>query len=98
MIATAPNVTLGRANGARTVFNGAANVIMYFGRWPFDEPAFAGGNVITNEYFSITSRSAGVWNGTTENNTMFAHGTGTGSLTMNVLAGIDVDYPTYLPK
>jgi hypothetical protein len=60
---TEPPVIIGRTAGASLDFTGAQATV-YIGTWPFNEPVFAGGDVITNEEFSInaggTWQSAGV--------------------------------------
>ena len=95
MVATVPGITIGREAGtAQTKFNTGANnynVNIYLGKWPFNSPAFAGGDVITNELFRVSSR--GTWEnyaGGTTNTDMFILDGGSGRVRINVLAGIDV--------
>jgi len=97
MVATVPNITIGRENGnADSEFvTGNYNLNIYLGKWPFNEPAFAGGDVIVNELFRVSS--AQTWeawlNGAQANTDMFIVDTGTpgtGSIKVNVLAGIEV--------
>jgi len=94
IVSTVSGIIVGRE--ARTVFNGAGPITIYIGKWPFNEPAFAGGNIVTNENFTIRSR--GAYDGApTFNTSMFGHGTDTtGTLTVEVLAGVTIDYPRYI--
>jgi len=101
MVATVPNITIGRQSGTdQTKFAiGNHTVNIYLGKWPFNEPAFAGGDVIVNELFRVSSR--GTWEnygggGTLAGTRMFAIATGSGALNVTVLAGIEVSYPNYI--
>jgi len=104
IVSTVPGLKIGRGNsgtGHIEFPRNDYNITIYLGRWPFNEPAFAGGNVITDEKFWVNSR--GTYGGgdtaTLPPNNMFTRntGTGTGTLTVKVFAGADVNYPDTLP-
>jgi len=93
-----PNVIIGRDGASNFIFNGNANVTVFMGKWPFDEPILAGGDVLIDYPFSINAR--GTWlqypNGTL-GGTMF---TKSGTGTLNISApGVKInnDNPTYYP-
>jgi len=107
MAAAVPNIVIGRANGTDNVTfngNGSGNwtIDIYFGKWPFNEPVFAGGDVITNEDFQVSSR--GTWGNYAAsggaNSYMFEVGNnlGTGTVNVHVLAGMKdkISYKNYL--
>jgi len=99
-ISTVPNIIIGRVNGTRITFDGStSNVTIYLGRWPFNEPTFAAGDVIKPETFRINSR--GTYEtidggGTLENTTMFGYGPNAGTLKINKLSSASVNYEGYL--
>jgi len=100
MVAVAPNLTIGRAAGTQTTIASGSTgpITIYFGKWPFNEPAFVGGDVVTNYPFKISSR--GTWeqygNVPTAGTPMFRNN-GSGTLSIPSLAGATVDYPDSLP-
>jgi hypothetical protein len=86
IVATRKNLELGRNNGTAQInFAGGAASRVYLGKWPFNEPAFAGGNVIVNEFFSVNTE--GVANGgfVAQTGNMF-----TGNVTVEALTGITI--------
>jgi len=104
MVANVEGLTIGRKNGTdRSTFvcdGGSYNVTIYLGRWPFNSPAFAAGNVVTSELFRISSAgTAANFNGSQPaTTTMFGWGATTpGTMTITRLAGIEVSRPLLLP-
>ena len=97
MVSVVPGVTIGRNGGTdqTTFVTNGHTVDIYLGKWPFNKPAFAGGNVITNEFFRVeTSSTFENYNGQTATNSMFARGGGSANGRVNVtpLAGMDISY------
>jgi len=101
MVATVPGVVIGRdsstfqgnPSSGRISNNGTALVKIYIGSWPFNEPAFAGGDVITNYFFSINA--GGTYDNfagaPTATDYMFS-----GNLTVNILSDITVANKNWL--
>jgi len=94
MVATRENIVIGRDGSSRISNNGSGQMTINIGSWPFNEPAFAGGDVITNYFFEINA--GGTWGnasgGATVSNTMFR----TGNLTVNIISDITVRNSTWL--
>jgi len=87
MVAVVPNVIVGRSTGARITASGS-QLTLHMGIWPFNDPAFAGGDVITNEPFSINA--GGSWENfsaaATEATNMFG-----GTMTVHPLSGMTIN-------
>jgi len=101
IISTVEGITLGRAGDI--VFLGNGPVVINLGKWPFNEPAFAGGNIVTSEDFYIHSRGSWNSNSTTYlvDDYWFTHptggGNGTGTVTVKQFPGVTIDYPETIP-
>jgi len=54
-----PNVIIGRTQNTTFTFNGNGNVTVFMGKWPFDEPVLAGGDVLIDYPFKINA--GGTW-------------------------------------
>jgi len=97
IISIVPGRTIGRSSGARITFSGDQNVPLasqavkvYLGDWPFNDPAFAGGDVINNENFRVNTQGlAGEYPGGTESTTMFTHNA-YASLNVYTMSGVNV--------
>jgi len=91
MVATVPGLTIGRNGAANINITGSRNARIFLGRWPFNEPAFAGGDVLNNEFFQINA--GGTWqnygNPPIQTSYLFVRST-SGTVTVEVLSGIDV--------
>jgi len=100
IVTTVEGITVGRDSLAQTQFLGNGNVTVYLGKWPFDEPAFVGGNIIPAGDRSFKVNSTGTWQqyGTSSPSvatSMFYHphgtdGAGTGTLNFPDLTGVTV--------
>jgi len=89
-----PNLEFGRDNGTAQISSAnGTNCTVYLGKWPFNEPSFAGGNVIHPEFFSVNAagRAGG---GDDATNSFFT--TNGGTMAVEVLTGITIRFPARL--
>jgi len=109
--ANQPGVVIGREvppgynpNMNTITFNGppgqaTANVVVFMGKWPFDEPVMAGGALLVDYPFNVSARDTfanyGVAPGRLTGN-MFAREAGKGSLTVQA-PGVTINYPGTIP-
>jgi hypothetical protein len=95
VMANAPDVIIGRTNNNGT-FSGSDNVFFYFGAWPLNEPAMAGGDILTGYPYKINAKGSyqDFPNGDPVITTNLISGTN-----LTVLVGPDVEcaHEAYLP-
>jgi len=99
--ANQPGVVIGRqGTGAINTFtfNGPGNVMVFMGKWPFDEPVMAGGDILIDFPFQVSARDTyqNYPGGTAISGIMCVKGTGAGALSVRA-PGITINYPAYVP-